>query len=151
MDMASKTSCQISMMMSGHSLRVCVMCPGSMMMSNVCLRVAVMMMRVLSLVLLKAHQAFVQIRVVPKIIGVLMNVAMYVAVKMPMNATLHRRGFVMMLVRIQHLLHALQLLLVGALLLRRQAGVIFQLLVQLVVGCLKQIRSCFQQRTRTRS
>lgn len=124
MDMASETSCQTSMMMS---LRVCVMYPGSVMMSNVRLCVAVMIMRVLSLVLLlKAYQALVQICIIPVII-VLVNVAVYVAMKMSMNPTFHR--FVMMLVRIQHLLYILQLLLAGVLLLRRQAGVIFQLLI----------------------
>jgi len=84
-------------------------------------------MRVLSLVLLKAYQAFVQICIIPKIVGVLVNMAMYVVMKMSMNSTLHR--FVMMLIRIQHLLHVFQFLLAGALLLRRQAGVILQLFI----------------------
>jgi len=109
------------MMMSTHSLRVRVMHAGSVMMGDARLHVAVMMMRVPSLVLLEAHQplAGVQARAVAKVIGVLVNVGMHVSVEVSVHAALHHRGLVMMLILIQHLLHALQLVLAAALLLRR--------------------------------
>ena len=69
------------------------------MMSDVRLRVTMMMMCVLSLVLLEAHQALgVEIRVASKVIRVLVNVSVYVAMKVSVNATIHRRRLVMMLI-----------------------------------------------------
>lgn len=127
--------------MSGHRRRVC------MMMNR--LRVAVMMVRMLSLVLLEAHQALasIQIRTAPEVVGVLVNMGVHVA--MEMHTAIHRRGFVMMLIRIQHLLDVLRLLLAGALLLQ-QACMILQLLVQLLAGRLEQIRHGFQHGARAR-
>jgi len=138
------------MVVSTHRLRVRVMHAGSVMMSDARLHVTVMMMRVLSLMLLKAHQtlACLQARTVAEVISVLVNVGVHVAVEVPVHATLHHCGLVMMLIRVQHLLHALQLVLATALLLRRQAGMsVLQLLVQVLAGAFEQIRAGFQQRT----
>lgn len=79
-----------------------------------------------------------------------MNVGVHVAVKVAVNATLHRRGLVMVLVRIQNLLDVLVFVLAGTLLLRQAGRVLLQLLVQLLAGRLEQIRSGFQQGARTR-
>jgi len=137
-------------MMSAHRLRVRVMHTGSVMMGDARLHVAVMMMRVLSLMLLEAHQALagLQARAVTKVISVLVNVSVHVPVEVPVHATLHHRGLVMMLIRIQHLLYALQLVLATVLLLRRQAGMsVLQLLVQILASAFEEIRAGFQQRT----
>lgn len=151
MNVAGETSRQVAVMMPGDGLRMRVMRPGSVMMSDAGLRVTVMMMRVLPLVLLIAHQAFasVQVRGASEVIGVLVNVGVHIAVKVTVHATIDRRGLVMVLVRVQNLLNALQLILSGILFLR-QAGVLFKLLVQLLAGRLEQIRSRFQQGARTR-
>lgn len=83
-------------------LRVRVMHAGSMMMSDIRFRITVMMMCVLSLVLLIAHQvlAGVQIRAASKIVSMFVDVSVHVAVKVSVNAAIHRRGLVMVLVRI---------------------------------------------------
>lgn len=73
----------------------------------------------------------------------------HIAVKVAVHGALDRRGLVMVLVRVQNLLNALELLLSGALLLR-QAGVLLQLLVQLLAGGLEQVRSRLQQRAGAR-
>jgi len=118
--MAGEIRHQISVMMSGHSLRVRVMRTGPVMMSDIRLCITMMMMRVLSLVLLKAHQALggIEIRIASEVIGVLVNVTVYVAVEVSVNATIHRRRFMMMLIRIQYLLNILQLVFARVLLLR---------------------------------
>lgn len=144
---------EIPMMVSADGLRVRVMRPGSVMMADARLGIAVMMMRVLSLMLLvAAHQAVtrdVQIRgTAAKVVGVLVKhaVGMHVRVKVPVHAAFHRRGLVMMLIRVQRLLHALQLVLAAALLLRRQAGVsVVQLFLQVLAGRVEHVRTSLHQ------
>lgn len=127
MHMAGEASRQISMMMPGHTLRVRVMRARSVMMSDVRFRITVMMMCVLSLMLLKSHQALagIQVRAASKVVGMLVNVSVHIAVKMTVNAALHCRRLVMMLVRIQDLLDVLQFVLARALLLRQACRMIF--------------------------
>ena len=141
---------EISVMMAGHRLGPVRMVHGPRWPVMVAhargFRAPVMMMGVLPLK--SSHQSVphVQIRRPAKIVRVLVDVRVRVAVEMAVDG--RALGLVMMLIRVQNLLNALQLALLAARgrgFLRQLAAVLLELLVQIFGGRVEQSCARLQQ------